>query len=184
MDKKEILALSLCVIIAFASGYLIRPYVHTMFIPPHIGNRIYISIAEPSGTRDILITNVITNIGENETGARIGQNGTYTHVRWISLGNATASATLTKLTTEATTEGAARKFGTYQNFTYSGDFAYNITATFYFTGAISFNCTGAHWSAESDSDNNMYACANFPEMQNMQNNWNMTVTWMFVFDGN
>lgn len=130
-----------------------------------------------------MIGNVITNIGENQTGQRVGINGTYVQVRWISLGNATASATLTKLTTEATTNGAIRKLASYVNFTYSGDFAFNITCKFYFTGDITLNCAGAHWSDVSNSDNNMYSCADFTQTA-FANNWNMTITWMYVFDAN
>jgi len=183
---KFILALILCCVIAFSSGYVIQ---NVSISKPtgHLVGNIFVTIEEPMGIHDFLNPhNLITNIGDNQTGIRVSTNGTYVEARWISLGNATPAYTLTKLTTEATTLGATRKLGTFVAYLTSGsaptggNYAFNITAKFYFTGDITLNCAGAQWSATSGSDNNLYACASITQTA-FHNLWNMTILWNFIY---
>lgn len=96
----------------------------------------------------------------NITGTNNNNNATFGFIGWVSLGNATVAATLTKLTTEATTAGATRKaFDTvvpYNNATYTSIMA-NGTVTFTFTGTIRLDAVGFNWMSTSDSDNNLYS---------------------------
>jgi len=99
-------------------------------------------------------------------------------LKYISIGNATASASLTQLSTEYT-----RAEGTVSDlWLYNGeDYAFNCTKKFTFTETVTLNAAGWHWA--SSGDNNMYAVANFDETT-FQANWNLTITWVGVFDGN
>ncbi|MDH7607712.1 MAG: hypothetical protein QHH12_08185 [Candidatus Bathyarchaeota archaeon] len=137
------------------------------------------------GTYDIPTFNVITNLGENETATRHRVGASYVAVKYISLSNdASASQTWTKLPNEANTYGATRAEGTVSNlWLYNGDAAYNVTKKFTFTGDITLQAVGAHWDGTPLSNNNMYSCANFAQTT-FGNNWNLTITWVFVFDGN
>jgi hypothetical protein len=143
-----------------------------------------VTIETDMGISDIPICNLITDIGENQTATRNRVGATYVAVKYISLGNATAAAGLTKLTTEATTLGAERAEGEVSNlWLYSGDAAYNITKKFTFTGDITLNACGGHWLVTGDSDGNMYSVANFAQTA-FATSWNLTITWVYVFDGN
>jgi hypothetical protein len=182
------LAIILCFVIAFASGYAIQNNFFISKPAGHLVGNLYITIDEPMGIQAHLNPhNLVTNIGDNQTGIRISTNGTYVQVRWISLGNATPAYTLTKLTTEATTFGATRKLCTFVAYLTSGsaptggNYAFNITAKFYFTGDITLDCAGAQWSAISGSDNNLYACATISPTAVMHNLWNMTILWNFIY---
>jgi hypothetical protein len=189
LNKKKFLsayAIVLCLVIAFSFQY---PIQNTNLDKPtgHLVGNLFITIDEPIGIQEHLNPhNLITNIGDNQTGIRVSTNGTYVQVRWISLGNATPTYTLTKLTTEATTLGATRKVGTFVAYLTSGsapnggNYAFNITAKFYFTGDITLNCAGAQWSATSGSDNNLYACASITQTA-FHNLWNMTIQWNFIY---
>ena len=182
--KKLFLAVALCLIIGTVNGYAISKIAFVSYYHPMTPTaNVFVTVQTEMGTYDLMNHNVITNIGENQTGYRMGINGTHVQTRWISLGNATADAALTKLTTEATTLGADRHLGTYINYTSGGDFAFNVTNKFTFTGDISLGCAGLHWSDVDDSDNNMFACADFTQTA-FANNWNLTITWSVVFNGN
>ena len=181
--KKFMFAIVLCFVIAFASGYAIQ---NKVFVKsPHIGNWVRVTVQDYEGVHDILVTNLITNIGENQTATRQRVGDTYVAVKYISLSNdASASATWTKLPNEATTLGAARAEGTVSAlWLYNDDAAYNVTHKFTFTGDITLQCAGSNWSPTGGSDNNLYSCANFAQTA-FANNWNLTITWVFVFDGN
>lgn len=102
--------------------------------------------------------NLITDIGENAT--IDGLFGNTYNISGISSGNATVSAALTKLTTEATTSGFDRQAPTVSALWFnSGDIARNYTCTFTATADIAVNAVGLHWSVTDDSDSNMFACA-------------------------
>jgi hypothetical protein len=182
---KFALAIILCCLIAFTSGYAIQNAYINKHQPSRGGANVFLTVESPMGIYDIPITNLITNIGENETATRQRVGDTYVAIKYISLGNATASVSLTKLTTEATTLGAERAEGTVSAlWLYGGvDAAYNVTHKFTFTGDITLNCAGGNWDPVGDSDNNLYSCADFTETA-FANNWNLTITWVYVFDGN
>lgn len=186
MNKKFLLTLILCFVIAFSSGYMIRNGLFYSGSRVKGGANVFVTIQTEMGTYDIPIFNLITNIGENQTATRMRVDGTYVAVKYISLSNdASASATWTKLPNEATTLGAARAAGTVSDlWLYGGvDAAYNVTNKFTFTGDITLQCAGANWSPTGGSDNNLYAAANFAETA-FASSWNLTITWVFVFDGN
>ncbi len=92
--------------------------------------------------------------------ANTTDDGSDGKVGWVSLGNATVSESLTKLTSEATTAGATRKaFDTlvpFNNATYVGRMV-NGTVTFSFTGTIRVDAVGFNWNSTSNTDNNLYA---------------------------
>lgn len=132
-----------------------------------------------SGTSELQQHNVITNIGENRTGEFLNTNTTSAYgVLWISIGNATASASLTQLTTEYT-----RSLGTVNNWTNGGDFAYNLTHKFTFAETVNINAAGAHWS--NAGDGNMYSVANYLGGAETYNSGeNLTIIWVFTSDCN
>jgi len=184
--KKFALAIVLCCLIAFTSGYAIQnAYFNKPHKPMGSGANVFLTVESPMGIYDIPITNLITNIGENQTATRQRVGATYVAIKYISLSNdASALATWTKLPNEATTLGAERGEGTVSAlFLYSDDAAYNVTLTFHFTGDITLQCAGGNWSPTGASDNNLYSAANFAQTA-FANNWNLTITWVYVFDGN
>lgn len=145
-----------------------------------IKDNVFIVIERPSGTARFSQHNVITDIGENRTGEFHNSNTTSQNgVLWISIGNATAGTGLTQLTSQY----GSRFLGTVQNWTNSGDFAYNITYTHMFTETQNINCAGAHWS--NTGDGNLYAVANFGGgATTFNSNDNLTITWVFTFNCN
>jgi len=111
-----------------------------------------------------------------------GCAGVAVDVKYIALGNCSVSQTKTKLDSEATTAGAGRALATRTFWISGGDYAFNLTKKFTFTGTITLNATAAHWSGTANAAD-AYAIANIPETT-FQNNWNLTITWMFVYNGN
>jgi len=176
--RKFVLALALCFVVAFSSGYAIQ----NVLLPRSVsrvrgGANVFVTIETPMGIMDVPIHNVITDIGEQQAATRFRTGASYTALEYISIGNATADSSLTQLTTEY-----AREQGTVSSlWTYNGDSAFNCTKKFTFTETVTLNCAGWHWA--SSGDNNMYAVANF-DQTTFQNNWNLTITWVGVFDGN
>lgn len=145
----------------------------------------YVTIEDNTGLHEILVGNVITNLGENQTGIRCFDNATYVGCQWISLSNdATPVQTWTKLPNETTTLGAGRNKATLSAaWMNSNDYSRNITKKFTFTGSIQLQCAGAQWSPTASSDNNLYACAAFTQTT-FEANWNLTITWAFTYNGN
>ena len=175
--RKFIVALTLCFIIAFSSGYLISNGSVRPTSRVKSGANVFVTIETPMGIKSIPIHNVITDIGEQQAAERFRTGASYTALKYISVGNATESSSLTQLTTEYT-----REEGTVSSlWTYNGDAAFNCTKKFTFTETVTLNAAGWHWA--SSGDNNMYACANF-DQTTFQNGWNLTITWVGVFDGN
>jgi len=183
--RKFAFAILLCFVIAFSSGYLIQTNYFKGPSRSKPSANVFITVESPMGIYDIPVCNLITNIGENETATRQRVGATYVAVKYISLSNdASASVTWTKLPNEATTLGAARAEGTVSAlWLYNGDAAYNVTKKFTFTGDITLQCAGSNWSPTGGSDGNLYSAANFASTA-FANNWNLTITWVFVFDGN
>lgn len=126
--------------------------------------------------------NVITNIGENYTrdihsGNSTGLNG----IHWISLGNVTGTLqTKTQLDSEYN-----RNLGTIVNGTLGADPHFNLTYTHTFNETQRIDGAGAHWEGTYDSNNNLYAVANFAGGAVTFNlNDNCTVLWMITYDAN
>ena len=170
---------ALSVVLAFGAGYAMQNVVLLPKGPSRTvaGANVFVTIETPMGIREIPIHNVITNIGEQQAAERFRTGGSYTALEYISIGNATASSSLTQLSTEY-----AREQGTVSDlWLYNGDYAFNCTKKFTFTETVTLNAAGWHWAASGD--NNMYAVANF-DQTTFQPNWNLTITWIGVFDGN
>lgn len=52
-----------------------------------------------------------------------------------------------------------------------------------FTETVTLDCAGLHWA--SSGDNNLYACANFPDgSQKFNANENLTATWVCTYNCN
>lgn len=178
IDKKSlVLGFLLCV--ALVGALLSASYI-TTFTTYTIKDNVFIVIERPSGKATFSSHNVITDIGENRTGEFHNSNTTSANgVLWISIGNATAAAGLTQLTSQY----GSRFLGTVQNWTNSGDFAYNITYTHMFSETQNINCAGAHWA--DTGDNTLYAVANFGGgATTFNSNDNLTITWVFTFNCN
>ena len=171
---------ALSVVLAFGAGYATQIYMLSNGKPSRTvaGANVFVTIETPMGIRSIPIHNVITNIGEQQAAERFRTGGSYTALEYISIGNATASASLTQLSSEY-----AREQGTVSSlWLYNGeDYAFNCTKKFTFSETVTLNAAGWHWAASGD--NNMYAVANF-DQTTFQPNWNLTITWVGVFDGN
>lgn len=171
--------------VAFAIGY--------SFHSPDAGHRdarysanVYVIYETMAGREESPAGNVITNIGERYVRNLLGWNNVTNNngTQWISLGNASAAAALTKLTTEATSDGFTRAANdTCVAWNNGTDYAYNVSKKFTATGAIQVNCTGLHWNPTSDSDNNLFACADITETAFAAND-NCTIKWVITVDGN
>ena len=158
-------------------GYGIASWRYDLSKPKQYKANVFLTYELFSGESNLDIHNVVTDIGEVEIATRCYVNGTYTGFYWISIGNATASTSLTQLTTEYD-----RQLGSIVNFTYSGDKAFNVTYKWTFTETVILDCAGSHWA--SSGNNNMGACANLPEAQTFNANENLTARWVWIFNAN
>ncbi len=188
MNKKVAVIYAVSMLLVFSITFASSYYLFTPgsmkhgYASPSVN--LYLTMETGMGIYDVPIGNVITDIGENQTRTRMSTADTYVATKYISLSNdASADASWTKLPNEATTAGAGRATGDVVEWTNSGDAAFNVTATFNFSGDITLKAIGLHWSATPESDNNLFACANFAETA-FANNWNMTATWVVTFDAN
>ena len=184
--SKKLFAIVLCLTIAAST----TTTAYFMTLPTHRDpqwhTNVFVIYETTRGTHTENIGNVITNIGERYARNILGWDNQTSNnaTQWISLGNATAAAALTKLTTEATATGFTRAANdscvAWNNGT---DYAYNVTNQFTATGTIRIDATGLHWNPTSDSDNNMFACADITAT-NFENNDNCTIVWVITCDGN
>jgi len=182
--KKFVWALFLCGVIGGAWGmvgsYVIQNNFSSRHQPMIPSANVFLTIQTEMGTYDLMTGNIITDIGENAT--RYGLENVARDVKYIALGNSTIDQTKTKLDTEASTLGADRIEGTRTDWTSSGDYAFNVTKKFTFGGDITLNATALHWSDVTDTED-AYALASFTKTA-FANNWNLTITWSVIFNGN
>ncbi|RLG99274.1 hypothetical protein DRO19_02715 [Candidatus Bathyarchaeota archaeon] len=174
------LAWAVSLVLAFGAGFAVQNLMMLNRRPSRtvVGANVFVTVETPMGVQAIPIHNVITNIGEQQAAERFRTDGSYTALKYISIGNATASASLTQLSSEYTrVEGTVSSLWQYNG----EDYAFNCTKKFTFTETVTLNAAGLHWA--TSGDNNMYAVANF-DQTTFQNNWNLTITWVVVFDGN
>jgi len=187
--RKFILAMTLVFIIATVNGYAIQNVYFNRPHTPRVSANVYVTIQTEFGVFDIATHNVITNIGEAYVRDILGFNNVANNnaTQWITLSNdvydAAANVTAIMLPTEATTFGAGRVLGTVDAWVSGGDYAYNVTNKFTFTGDITLRCTGLQWSGVASSNNNLFACAGFTQTA-FANNWNLTITWSIVWNAN
>jgi len=171
------LAIVLCCLIAFSSGYAIQNYIINKPHTPKVSANVFVTVQTEFGVYDISVHNVITDIGERYVRNILGFDNETAHnaTKWITLSNdASPVQTWTQLATEATTLGAGRVLGTVDAWESAGDYSYNVTNKFTFTGAITLQCVGLQWSGVASSNNNLFACAAFTQTA-FANNWNLTI---------
>ena len=182
-----VIAIALCAIIMFSMGYAMHNAVlNKRHQPIGPSANVFVTVQTEFGVYDIATGNVITNIGERYVRNILGFDNVTAHnaTKWITLSNdASPVQTWTKLPTEATTYGAGRALGTVSAWVSAGDYSYNVTKKFTFTGSITLQCTGTQWSGVASSDNNLFACAAFTQTA-FANNWNLTIKWSFVYNAN
>lgn len=180
VSKRKIALIISLIVLCCSCGFIVGYYArrttkHWKYGPTA---NLFFTFETFEGEAEIQTHNVITNIGENHTRVMHSQNGTWVALNWISIGNATASASLTQLTTQYD-----RKLGTIGEWTNAGDYAFNCTYKWTFVETVTLNCAGGHWAGSGDK--NMYAVANFPDgAQKFNTNENLTVRWTYTFNCN
>lgn len=185
-NKAVTIALILTFLIGVIAGYNLIVGNANVHKNPQVNANVFVVI---DGTKVYESGNVMTDIAENNVRdwmAFGNQSSSSNVTSCISLGNATVSQTLTKLTVEATTANFSRVNGTISAWYNGTDRAFNVTYTFTASDTIAVNATGLHWSLVSNSDNNMAACAyltdgtmhQFPALSTAQ------VTWVITIDAN
>lgn len=185
MNKKlEALTLITVAAVAFAVGFY-APKAWLGHKEPEYSANVFVIFETASGTHSRQIGNVITNIGERYARNILGFDNVTSNnaTKWISLGNATAGTSLTKLTTEATSSGFERALATDVSWMNGTDYAYNMSHKFTASATIRVDATGLHWNPTGDSDNNMFACADITATT-FESNDNCTITWVITCDGN
>ena len=168
---------------SFGTATILKLPVHRS---PRLKANVFILYETARGTWKGGSGNIITNIGERYARNVFGWDNVtaFNATQWISLGNATAGAALTKLTTEATTLGFTRAANdTCVAWNNGTDYAYNVTNQFTASGTIRVDATGLQWSGTSDSDNNLFAVADITATT-FENNDNCTITWVITWDAN
>jgi hypothetical protein len=180
-SKRKIWAtFAAALIIVAVSGYTVGRYINAAQ-PSKQEPNLFVFMEKFSGRHVYALHNLITNIGEQElcTRAMTNQTATDYGFYWISVGNATASASLTQLTTQYERQKGAIS----AEWTYSGDYARNCSYKWTFGETVNLDCAGQHWA--SSGDNTMYAVANFPSgAQTFNLGENLTILWIDVFDCN
>ena len=160
---------------------------------PQFPSNVYFTVTDESGVHEFESGNVITDIGETMVRNLLGFNNisSYAPLQYISLGNGTIAAALTKLTVESTANGFNRTEGTPVSWNNGTDSAFNVTVTFTVSGLgvgeyISVQSAGLHWNETDESDNNMFACAYLTDATYHQftNGSTCTVTWVITVDAN
>lgn len=147
-------------------------------VSPRPRSNVFFVFERFSGTSYLDLSNVVTNIGENQTRERFSTNCSATDyaLYWISIGNCSAAQTRTQLTTQHD-----RDKGTIVEWMNSGDAALNCTYKWEFASTVRLNATGWHWS--NTGDNNLYSVASFAD-QTFNNGENLTVRWVGTFNAN
>jgi len=184
---KFAVVLLLCIICSSALIYFFTrfPSITTKHKSNELKTNVFMIIEKYDYHATLEIGNVITNIGEQYIRNVLGFNNitSFNATKWISLGNASATQTLTKLTQELTTANGVRALATATAHYLSGDYATNFTKKFTFTGTCRFNATGLQWNSTPDSDGNLFAVANIEELT-WNNNENCTIIWSVIHDAN
>lgn len=171
--NKTWLAITLCAcILTGVSTYYFSHGLGSQHTQPEVQANVYVLKESLGSKQDLSTENVITNIGglyvRNALAfGNISGSGTNTINRTscISMGNASVAATLTKLTTEATTANFTRVNATVTAwYNTTGNFyAYNVSYTFTASATLRLNAVGLQWDLTSDSDNNLFAAAAITE---------------------
>lgn len=184
MNKKTIASFAAIAVLAFSIGALASPTIQKHFDP---SVNVYMTIhkGEAAGTTATLSSgNLITDIGEYFAGnATFGLDANAT--AWaISLSNdGSAAAAWTELPTEVAANGFSRAQGENVVWSNSGDWAMNVTWTFTASGTQQLQTAGLQWSTTGESDNNLFAAADFTQTT-FEASDTLTVTWVITFNAN
>lgn len=133
--------------------------------------------------------NVITDIGETYVASWLGSCGSgnttaRNATQWISLSNdGSAADTWTEHPNEVAANNFTRALGTVATWTNSGDDAFNVTYTFMASGTQQLQTAGLHWSGVSDSNNNLFAVADFTQTT-FNSGDTLTIKWSITVNAN
>jgi hypothetical protein len=182
--KKTLAAIALTALLCLTIGYYINPLIQ--HFDPKVNVYMEVTKGEGTGpTASLFSGNLITDIGENFAGnATFGLDGNSTS--WaISLSNdGSSSAAWTELPTEVAANGFSRAVGENVGpWANSGDWAMNITHTFTASGSQQLQTAGLQWSTTGESDNNLFAAADFPQTP-FEASDTLTVTWVITVNAN
>lgn len=184
MNKKTLLGFALVAVLAASMGYMANPLIRHM--DPKINVYMTIQKGEAAGTTATLASgNLITDIGENFVGNATLDLDANTTSWAISLSNdGSPAAAWTELTTEVAANGFSRAVAeTVGPWSNSGDWAMNFTYTFTATGSQQLQTAGLHWDSTGESDNNLFAAADFTQTT-FEADDTLTVTWVITFNAN
>lgn len=118
--------------------------------------------------------NTVVTIGKKNVRNFLGWDNGTGACKYIALSNdATPLATWTKLPNEITTGGLDRNTGTVK---YINATAYKVEYEFTATAGATVQCSGLHWSATDDSDNNLFAANTFTQVTLAAND-KIKITW-------
>ena len=181
-EKKTVVTYALIAVLCFSAGVLVNPLIQ--HVDPKVNVYMTVSKGEASGASATLASgNLITDIGENFVGnctLGLDANGTWA----ISLSNdGSPAAAWTKLTTEVAANGFTRAAGDLTVWSNSGDYAFNVTHTFTCTGTQQLQTAGLHWDDTAESDNNLFAAADFTQTI-FEAGDTLTVTWVITINAN
>ena len=188
-NKSWALSLVLTALLCTALTYaLVQVYPYTHRDPQVVAN-VFVIHEGINGVETIPAGNVITNIAEmglrnllafdNDTWLD-GTNKT----DYISLGNSTPAATLTKITDECdNSSDFGRAQGTVAAWNNGTDYAYNVTKTFTANATVTIDTAGLNWFWSDGSDNNLFAVAAITQTAFAIGD-NCTITWVITFDCN
>lgn len=182
-----ILTIALVSVLAFSSGYLaFSPLMNVGHRDPSVSANVYILCETVRGTWTAESGNLITNIGERLTRNILGFDNVTANnaTKWISMSNAgTPLVTWTELDTELAANGFTRALGTVVTWMNGTDYAYNVTKKFTATGTQQVQTAGLQWSGVAESDNNLFAAADFAQTT-FESGDNCTITWVITWDAN
>ena len=184
--RKPSLALSsimaVSIVIALMLGYQMgiqaQPSNLSLGSSGSVTGHIYVTIRKADGTIIKYDThNIVVTIGKTRIRdfLKDGTSGATNATKYIALSNdASPDASWTKLPNEITGSGLARAEGTVQTINST---AYNVTHTFTASASVTVQCAGLHWSPDSNSDNNLFACATFTQTT-LSSGDTITITWV------
>lgn len=148
---------------------------------------VFMSVTKFDGVNveELASGNTITDIGETFLGesAITGEDANATWAIAVS-NDGSASSAWTELPTEVTANGFGRA-GAEESVAWSngGDWAINFTYTFTATGSQTLQTAGLHWDDTGESDNNLFACADFTQTA-FETDDTLTVTWVITCNAN
>lgn len=181
-----VLTALLCTALTYALVQ-VHPYVHR---DPQLRANVFVITETAAGRSEFVGGNVITNLWEtnlrntyafyNDTLVPNATNMT----KYISVGNCTPAAALTKITTECDNSSAfGRAQGTVTAWANGTDAAYNVTKTFTANATVTIDSAGLNWFWSDGSNNNLFAVAAITQTAFAIGD-NCTITWVITLDCN